>query len=447
VAGELVTVAESAVAYGIRQGADAAEAFVSTGRELSVEVRHGVLETMKQAEDRGIGVRVLKGRQVGFAFGTDLGKQGVEETVNRAMAASKHTHADVHQCLPLQGGPYPVMDLYDAAIDLTPVEAKISLALRMEEAALGFDGRVKVIESSTYQEGTGEVAIANSHGVTASYRGAVCGLFISLAAEKDGLSETGYALWFGRRYGELVPEDLGREAAARAVKLLGAHTAKTCTVPVVFDPYVAVDIVGLLGPALTAEAVQRGRSLFAGKTGEVVASKGVTMMDDGTLTAGIAAAPFDGEGVPSGRTVLVKDGVLQGYLYNTYTAAKEGTVSTGNAVRSSFKTTPSVGTTNFFLEPGHQPPQELIREVPDGLYVLEVMGMHTANPISGDFSVGAKGVWIENGVLARPVRGIVIAGNVIELLKKVDAVANDLRFFGSRGAATFRVSELTVSGH
>jgi PmbA protein len=444
---KLIAVAEAAVAYGMSQGADAAEAFVSAGRELSVEVRHGVLETMKQAEDRGIGVRVLKGRQVGFAFGTDLGKREVEETVRRAMAASKHTYADVHQSLPQPGGSYPVLDLYDAAIDLTPVEAKISLALRMEETALGFDGRVKVIESSTYQEGAGEVAIANSHGIAASYRSAVCGLYISLAAEKDGLSETGYALRFGRRYGDLVPEDLGCEAASRAVELLGAQTAKTCAVPVVFDPYVAVDIVGLLGPALTAEAVQRGRSLFAGRIGEAVASKGVTLIDDGTLADGIAAAPFDGEGVSSGRTVLVKDGILEGYLYNTYTAAKEGRASTGNAVRSSFKTTPSVGATNFFLEPGYLSPQDLIQEVPEGLYVLEVMGMHTANPISGDFSIGAKGIWIENGALTRPVRGVVIAGNVIELLKQVDAVANDLRFFGSRGAATFRVSELTVSGH
>jgi PmbA protein len=181
--------------------------------------------------------------------------------------------------------------------------------------------------------------------------------------------------------------------------------------------------------------------------GERVAAAGVTLIDDGTYPTGIGSAPFDGEGVPSGKTVLVESGVLQGYLYNTYTAKKEGKASTGNAVRASFKTTPSVGTTNFYLKPGNQAPEELVREVSNGLYVLEVMGMHTANPISGDFSIGAKGVWIENGVLSRPVRGIVIAGNVIELLKQVDAVASDLRFFGSRGAATFRVTGLTVSGH
>lgn len=446
-ADEITTVAEAAVTYGMRAGADAVEAFVSTGRELSIEVRHGKVETVKQAEDKGIGVRVLEGQRVGFAFGTDLSKEGVEAAVQRALAASKYTDADELQCLPLPGGSYPAMELYDGAIDTTPVEAKIGLALEMEAAALGYDKRIKIIESSVYQEGTEEVAIVNSLGIAAYCRDAVCGLYISLAAEKNGQSETGYALWFGRRYKELVPEALGREAAERAVKLLGARTAKTCTVPVVFDPYVAVDIVGLLGPALTAEAVQRGRSLFAEKIGEQVASGDVNLVDDGTYSGGVGTAPFDGEGVPSGRTVLVEGGVLQGYLYNTYTAKKEGKASTGNAVRASFKTTPTVGTTNFYLEPGGRPPEELIREIPNGLYVLEVMGMHTANPISGDFSVGAKGVWIENGILTRPVRGIVIAGNVIELLKNVDAVANDLRFFGGRGAATFRVTELAVSGH
>lgn len=443
---ELIKIAEAAVAQGMRRGADAVEAYVSTGRELSIEVRHGTVDTLKQAEEKGIGVRVLKGRQVGFAFGTELLKQVVEDTVDRALAAAAYTSDDPYLSFPSLDGRYPSMELYDADIDSTPVESKINLAKQMEETAFGTDSRVKVIESSTYQEGTGSVAIVNSKGIAAAYHGAVCGLYISLAAEQDGQSETGYALRFGRRYRELEPEVLGREAAARAVKLLGAKTTGTCTVPVIFDPYVAVDIIGLLGPALTAEAVQRGRSLFAGKTGEQVAAEVVTLVDDGTYPDGTGSAPFDGEGVPTGTTVLVKDGVLQGYLYNTYTARKEGRVSTGNAVRHSFKSMPSVGTTNFYLKPGERPPEELIREVREGLYVLEVMGMHTANPISGDFSVGAVGIWIENGVLTKPVRGVAIAGNVIELLKQVDAVANDLRFFGGRGAATFRVAALSVSG-
>lgn len=444
---ELLAVAESAVRQGMGKGVEAVEAFVSTGSELSIEVRHREVETLKQAEDRGIGIRVFKGQRVGFAYGTEISIEGINDTLARATAAADYTAEDEYQRLPSPLGSYPALDLFDDTIIRTTVEEKIALAMRMEDAALGFDRRVKVIENSTYQEGTGEVAIANSLGVAALYRSAVCGLYISLAAEQDGQSETGYALYYGRRYEKLNPQTLGREAAARAVGLLGARTIKTCSVPVVFDPYVAVDIIGLLAPALTAEAVQRGRSLLAGKVGEKVAGGGFTLIDDGTFNDGVRTAPFDGEGVPTQRTVLVNDGVLQGYLYNTYTAAKEGRTSTGNATRASFKSTPGVGPTNFYLEPGPLSPEEMIREVEEGLYVMEVMGMHTANPISGDFSVGASGVWIKHGVLTQPVRGIVIAGNMLALLKQIDAVANDIRFFGGRGAPTFRVETLRVSGH
>ncbi|MEW6447045.1 MAG: TldD/PmbA family protein [Bacillota bacterium] len=444
---ELLAVVESAVKQGMLRGADAVEAFASKGSELSIEVRHRKVETLKQAEDRGIGIRVFKGKRVGFAFGTDISREGINDTLNRATSAADYTAEDEYQRLPVPQGGYPALELLDDTITATPVEDKIALALRMEEAALGFDRRVKVIENSTYQEGISKVAIANSLGISASYRSAVCGLYISLAAEQDGQSETGYALWYGRRYSRLNPETLGKEAAGRAVGLLGARTIKTCSVPVVFDPYVAADIIGLLAPALTAEAVQRGRSLFAGKIGEKVAGGGFTLIDDGTYTDGVRTAPFDGEGVLTQKTVLVKDGVLQGYLYNTYTAAKEGCTSTGNATRASFKCTPGVGHTNFYLEPGQLSPEELIREVEEGLYVMEVMGMHTANPISGDFSVGAAGMWIDQGVLTQPVRGVVIAGNMLELLKSIDAVANDIRFFGGRGAPTFRVEALRISGH
>ncbi|HIE12393.1 MAG TPA: TldD/PmbA family protein [Desulfotomaculum sp.] len=430
----------------MRKGADAVESYVSTGSELSIEVRHREVETLKQAEERGIGIRVFRGRRVGFAFGTEISKEGINDTLSRATAAAEYAAEDEYQRLPEPRGEYPAFSLLDDAIVSTPVEEKLALALRMEEAAFGFDGRVKVIESSAYHEDVSEAAIVNSLGIAAKCRAATCGLYISLAAQADGQSETGYALRYSRRYAELDPDELGREAASRAVRLLGARKAKTRSVPVVFDPYVAVDIIGLLAPALTAEAVQRGRSLFAGKAGQEVASSGVTLVDDGTYPGGVRTVPFDGEGVPTQRTVLIKDGVLQGYLHNTYTGAKEGRLSTGNAIRASFKSIPGVGPTNFYLEPGGVSPGELIKGVEEGLYVMEVMGMHTANPISGDFSVGASGVWIDKGVLARPVRGVVIAGNILKLLREIDAVADDLRFFGGRGAPTFRVASLKVSG-
>ncbi|MGB9793241.1 MAG: metallopeptidase TldD-related protein, partial [Thermacetogeniaceae bacterium] len=213
-----------------------------------------------------------------------------------------------------------------------------------------------------------------------------------------------------------------------------------------FDPYVVTNFLGLIASTLLADAVQKGRSLFAGRIGQRVASEGVTIVDDGTLPGGLMSSPFDGEGVPSQKTILIANGELLGFLHNSYTGRREGVPSTGNAKRASFKSPPEVGITNFYLAPGEKNPQEIIEKTEKGFYVTEVMGMHTANPVSGDFSVGAAGIWIENGELTIPVRGMVIAGNILELLMNVDMVGSDLRFFIGTGAPTIRVAGLTVSG-
>jgi len=188
------------------------------------------------------------------------------------------------------------------------------------------------------------------------------------------------------------------------------------------------------------------RSLLKNKVGRKVASSLISLVDDGRLDGGIATAPADGEGVLSQRTDLIRDGVLQGYLYNTYTAGRDGVSSTGNGVRHSFKGGPEVGPTNIFIKPGVRKPGDIISEVRDGFYVTSVMGMHTANPISGDFSVGAAGVWIKNGEFAQAVRGVAIAGNILDLMEGIDAVGDDLRFFGSQGAPTVRINQITISG-
>ncbi|HHU33232.1 MAG TPA: TldD/PmbA family protein, partial [Clostridia bacterium] len=190
----------------------------------------------------------------------------------------------------------------------------------------------------------------------------------------------------------------------------------------------------------------KGKSVFSGKVGKKVSSTAITIIDDGALPGAILSSPFDGEGVRTQETILIEEGILQGFLHNSYTAAKEGVSSTGNGIRGSFKGTPEVGTTNFYIKPGSITQEELIKDISKGLYVTEVMGIHTANPISGDFSVGAAGLLIENGVLTTPVRGIAIAGNIIELLESVDLAANDLTFFVGRGSPTLRIAKMTISG-
>lgn len=439
--------AESAVASATKKGANMAEAFIVRSKKLSIEVHDGAVETMKLAEDRGIGLRLINDGRVGFAFSTQLNPQGIEELCSQALANAENTEQDANNFLPDPSGNYPHLDLYDPDIRAVSVEEKIKMAIDMERAAKDHHPKVKIIESSTYQDGEAEIIIVNSKGISATYKGAYSGIYIALVAGGDEDSQTGFALDYSLKYKDLDPNKIGILAAERAVRMLGAKPVPSQRVAVVLDPYIATGFLGLLGPALTGEAVQKGRSLFAGKVGQAVASSHITIIDDGSMPGGIASAPFDGEGVPTSKTLLIEQGKLNGYLHNTYTAAKDGVKSTGNGVRGSFKSTPEVGTTNFYIKPGELSPEALIKDISKGLYLTEVMGMHTANPISGDFSVGASGILIENGEFTRPVRGVAIAGNITEMLKSVDAVGNDLQFFGGKGAPTVRVSQMAISGH
>ena len=425
---------------------DHAEAYFEEGEELSIEVRDGEVENLKVARDAGLGVRVIQGSRLGYSYTSKLGRDDVVETLKAALANAKAASEDPYYSLPQPAETYPQLDLEDPQMGEIPLEEKIEIARQMEKSGRSFHPLVKLTEQISYEELRYENAIANTEGVLLTSKGGFCGGVAALVAGKEGDLQTGFAVDFKRRVQDLDPEAIGREAAGKAVRMIGAQRLPTKRVPVVMDPYVVVSFLGMLSSALTAEAVQKGRSLFAGKVGQKVAAPEVSIADDGTKPDGILSLPFDGEGVPTQRTVLVENGVLKGFLHNTYTAAKDGVLSTGNAVRGSYQSPPQLGSTNFYLSPGKWNPDAIIRDTGEGFYLTEVMGMHTANPISGDFSLGAAGIWIHNGELTTPVRGMVIAGNILELLERVDAVGSDLRFFGSRGAPTIRVASLTVSG-
>ncbi len=438
--------AEDGVHMAECAGAEAAEVFISNSTSMEIDVHNTEVETSKSAVEKGLGVRVFKGLKSGFAYTTELSTSGIDEVVKQAVANADLAAEDEYHTLPSAVQDYPEINIYDPDLAQQSIENKIALAREVEVAARGYDPRVDIIESATYQDHIEEAAVANSMGVAAYSRGTVCGIHVHLTAREGEDHQTGFALDFSQKFANISPRRVGEEAAFRAVRMLGARPlAQGSDVPVVFDPYVMVNMLGILAPALTAEAVQKGRSLFADQVHQQVASEQISIIDDGTLLTGVHSAPFDGEGVPSGKTVLIENGVLKGFMHNTYTAAKAGVSSTGNAVRSSFKSRPEVGVTNFFLSPGCKPAEEIITELDEGFYVCDVMGMHTANPISGDFSVGATGVWINQGKLAVPIRGAAIAGNIRDLLLAVDAVGNDLRFFGGSGAPTVRVSRLAVS--
>ena len=438
--------AKSAVEIAVEAGVNMAEAYLVTSKSLYIEVHDGKVETMKLAEDRGVGLRLIHEGKMGFAFSTELTLDGIKKLVSEAQSNTKSAQSDSYNNLPDPVNSYSSLELFDKDIQTVPVEGKIDMAFAMERVAKKHDKRIKIIENAIYQDGESEVLIINSKGVSANYRSTYFGMYLTLVASDGRDNQTGFALDYSLKYKNLNPEKIGRLAADRAVRMLGAKPIQSKRLPVVLDSYVAASFLGMLGSALTADSVQKGKSLFVNKMGEVVAADCVTIIDDGTLSSGIASAPFDGEGVPTSKTILIKDGRLENYLYNTYTALKDGVHSTGNSVRTSFKSTPETGLTNFYLEPGEMSFDSLIKDISYGLFVTEVMGMHTANPISGDFSLGASGILIENGEITKPVRGVAIAGNIAEILKSIEALANDLKFYGNKGAPSVRISEMSISG-
>ncbi|MGI6227501.1 MAG: TldD/PmbA family protein, partial [Peptococcales bacterium] len=286
----------------------------------------------------------------------------------------------------------------------------------------------------------------NSLGLKGYYQGAYCGGYGLVVAEDNGENQTGFGMQYNLKYCTLNPEKIGKEAGERAVRLLGAKSVPSQKATLILEPYIATNFLGIISPALSAEAADKGKSFLKDKLNKKVASNLLTLIDDGQMPGRILSAPFDGEGVPTSKTTLVEEGVLKSYLHNTYTAHKAGLQSTGNGIRGSYKSTPEIGTTNFYLEKGTLDPQQMIKEVEKGLYVTDVMGMHTANPISGDFSLGASGIWIEKGELKYPVRGIAIAGNIEQLLENIDGVGNDLTFFVGKGSPTIRINNISISG-
>jgi len=441
----LRTVGDKALGLAKKQGIEA-EVFLLHDRELSIEVINEQVETLKEAEEVGMGLRVINRGRLGFAYTSDLSDDAIKETADIAVKISQYTDVDEHHVLPGGKLKYQDMELFDADIVRTSVENKIDLARQVEQAAKVSDPRITIIERSGYEENEFSCLIMNTRGVYAFAQSNLSGLYISLVAEENADAQTGFSAMIKKKIADLQPEFVGREAAQKAVRNLHSRTIRSARMPCIMEPYIVTKFLSIVAAIVNAESVQKGKSMFAGKEGQAVASGAFTLVDDATYQNGISSFPFDAEGIPTRKNIIVENGVLCNFLYDTYTANKAGKKSTGNARRGSFRTLPSVGTTNFMLLPGAKKPEELIGDIEEGFYITEVMGMHTANPISGDFSVGASGLMIENGSLTYPVRGVTIAGNLADFLKNIDAVGNDLRFFGAKAAPTVRLESLSISG-
>jgi PmbA protein len=448
--GDLEGAARAAVEAALAAGADAADAWCEESRSLTVRVYEGSVENLTEAGSRGVGVRAFSEGRTGYAYGADLSRDGLGSVARTAVEGARVTESDEHASLPERCGSADVPSLVSKEFGQWRTEQKVELALEVERSARACDPLITNVEDTVYSDGQGTVALANSDDFVSSYEETQCFLYAYAFAGEGQDLMTGLGVATGRGPEALDPEAIGREAAERALSLHGARQPKSRRCPVVLDPYVAASFVSILGGTLSAHAVQRGRSLFAGKEGESVGTPVVRLVDDGLEPDGLATAPFDGEGVPQQRTVLIDEGRIETFLYDHYTAHRAGRESTGNGRRGSYRSPPGVGTTNVVLEPGQGSTAELCRSAGEGLYVMDVTGLHSGvNAVSGTFSVGASGRLIENGQLGAPVRELTIASDLVSMLSSVQAVGSDARwlpFGGSVKAPPVLIGEMTVAG-
>ena len=446
---DLEAVGSRAVEAALAAGADDAEAWVERSVEREVRVYEGAVESLSDAGSRGVGVRVFRGERPGYAYGTDLSEAGVAATAREAAAVAAIADPDEHAGLPDHLGAATVDGLHSSALSHWTTERKIELAVAVERAARGRAG-VSQVEDTVYSDGEAEAAIVNSRGFSSAYESTSAWAYASAFAGEGNDLMTGLGLGIARAPDALDAAAIGAEAADRALALRGARQPPGRRCPIVLDTFVAASFVGFIGGMLSADAVQRGRSLYAGMEGEEIAAPALRLSDDGTDPDGFASAPFDGEGSPRRRTPLIEDGRLATYLFDARTARKGGRSTTGSAVRGSYRSAPSVGTTNLVVDAGGSDTDELIKAAGEGLLVTDVAGLHSGvNPISGTFSVGATGRLIEGGELGRPVREITIASDLVTMLKSVRAVASSTRwvpFGGSVRAAPLLLDEMSVAG-
>jgi PmbA protein len=427
-----------------------AEAYAAETRRTEVKARLGRVDALTQAASRGIGVRVLVDGRLGYAWAADPDDEETRELLSAAREAAASGTPDEANGLPRARPAEPIPDLFRSAVVNLDPERKVSIALDLERATIAAHPDTRRVEEVMYGDAVSRVALASTEGVDAGYRRTDCWCVVSALAERDGETQSGFAFRVAREPDELEWEDAAREAAERGARLLGGVKPTTERLPVVLDPWAAASFLGVLAASLSAEEVQKGRSLLAGSVGERVGSEEVTLVDDGRLAVGPDTAPFDDEGVPTGRTSLIDGGILRGFLHNTATARRDDTSSTGNASRPSYRGVPGVAPTNLVLEPGAESREALLRRAGRAVYVQDVKGVHSgANPVSGEFSVGASGLRVEGGALGEPLREMTIASTLRQVLGRIEALGSDLRFFpgaGAIGTPTILVGEMTVAG-
>jgi PmbA protein len=436
---------EKLVKKCLSKGADAAEVFLETSRNLSVQVLNSEIETIEEASSQGIGFRVFTGGRMGFSHCNDFSDRSLEDTISRAVAFANLSTPDENNVLPGDEGVTAVDRLFDPGIASEPMDKKLNMALGLEKLAMKTAGITKS-SGAGYGEGESQIFIANSNGILKNYKASGCSLGVSVVAEKGDQKNTGGEYCSRVYFSDLLPlDEIASKATHNALELIDPVMIGTQKAAVIFDPDVARSLIGGIITAINGERVLQGASFLKDYLNKQFASALLTITDDGTRENSMGSSPFDGEGVPTQKLALIENGTLRNFIYNTQAARRAGVKSTGNASRGGFSSLPGIGTHNVYLNPGNNTLEEIIRATKKGLLLREVTG-YGIDPVSGNFSGGASGLWIVNGEIAHPVKGVTIAGRAIDILNAIDMMGNDIDMTRTFAAPTIRIAEMQIGG-
>ena len=450
---DLLTLATSVVERA--QPGESMEVYVNRGTETEIRAYEGAVESLTSADSSGVGIRVLldgpqgSGGRLGFAWAGSLDPSVIDAALSDARDNARYATPDPDVVLAMPDGAAAVdLDLWDDAVVGTPMEEKVALAIALERATRAADSRVRQVSSADYSDGRVEMALASTTGIRSTDRRTTAFLSVDAIAGEGADTQTGTGFSVGRSPKDLHPDEAMSDAVLRATRMLGAQKATSGRCTVVFDPRVVSTLLSVVSSALSGEAVVKGRSFFAGRIGESVADGSVTLVDDPTDARAFTASSHDGEGLACRRNVLISDGMLRMFVFDTVSARRAQTSSTGSAVRGGFAGRPSAGCRALVLAPGTQAAEEILSAVGTGLYVQSVTGIHSGvNPVSGDFSVGAEGLMIRGGTLAEPVREVTVASTLQRMLQAVVAIGSDLTWLpGVAAGQTLAIADMQLSG-
>ena len=446
---DLVALAER-VAGWARTGEEL-EVYVARGDETDIRAYAGEVESLTSATSAGIGIRVVVDHKLGFAWAGSLDQTVLEETLAEARDNASYATPDEHVQLAVPDGVAAVpVDLWDGGLRSVPTTEKVALALALEAQARGADPLIRQVDHADYGDAAVEVALVSTTGIRSSSRKTSGYISVGVIAGEGEASQTGSGFSVDRGFAGLDPDKATTDAVTRAVRMLGATKGPSGRSVVVFDRRVATTLLSVVSSALSGEAVAKGRSFFAGRIGEVVGGTGLTLVDDPTDPRAYGAAAYDAEGLACRRNILIDQGVLRAFLYDTVSASRAGVSSTGSAVRGGFAGTPGPGCRALTLAPGPEGYDEdgVLAAVGEGLFVQSMTGVHSGvNPISGDFSVGAEGLMIRDGRLAEPVREVTVASTLQRILQSLVAVGGDVEWLpGIAAGQTLAVGDMQISG-